>query len=151
MTVSDDDAVADLRAAGYRFIAGPDGFTDDQVAQLLRDRCGLDYTAWARQQWSCFVAEEDGQILGTIAVGGNAIEELWVSPAHHRTGIGSALFRLAEELIRQAGHETMIVSTSGYGRPFYEAMGMTVAGDKIVPNGPLAGRRHLVLEKVVLP
>lgn len=150
MTDSDDIIVTNLRAAGYRFIAGPDGFTDEQLEHLLRDRCGLDYTAWSRQQWPCFVAEEDGQILGNIAVGDNVIQELWVSPIHHRKGVATALFRMAEELIKQAGHASMIVSTSGYGRPFYEAMGMKLARYYIIPNGPLAGRRHLVLEKALI-
>jgi len=149
MTESDDTIITQLRAAGYRFIAGPDGFTDEQLEFLLRDRCGLDYTAWAREKWPCYVAEDDGEVVGTIAVGDNVIEELWVSPAHHRKGSGTALFRKAEELIRQAGYKTMTVSTSGYGRPFYEAVGMKVAGYKIVPNGPLAGRRHMVLEKAL--
>jgi len=147
MTESDESIVAELRATGYRFIAGPDGFTDEQLENLLRDRCGLEYTASARQQWPCYVAEDNGEILGTIAVGDNVIQELWVSPAHHRKGIATALFRLAEELIRQAGHSTMTVSTSGYGRPFYEAMGMKLVRHYVVPNGPLEGRRHLMLEK----
>jgi len=150
MTESDDNAVTDLRTAGYRFIAGPDGFTDELLESLLQDRCGPDYTAWARQQWPSFVAEENGEILGTIAVGDNIIQELWVSPAHHRKGIATALFRVAEELIRQAGHTAMTVSTSGYGRPFYEAMGMRLARYYLVPNGPLEGRRHMILSKELI-
>ncbi|MHB0936714.1 MAG: GNAT family N-acetyltransferase [Armatimonadota bacterium] len=147
MSEADEGAITELRAAGYRFIAGPDGFTDEQLEHLLRDRCGLEYTAWARQQWPYYVAKDNGEILGTIAVGDNIIQELWVSPAHHRKGIATALFRMAEELIKQAGHTTMTVSTSGYGRPFYEAMGMKLARYYVVLHGPLEGRRHMVLEK----
>jgi hypothetical protein len=48
MTEADDGIVSELRAAGYQFIAGPDGFTDEQLQQLLQDRCGPEYTAWIR-------------------------------------------------------------------------------------------------------
>ena len=88
-------------------------------------------------------------MIGMVAVCGASIEELWVHPSHHRRGIGRELFRHTEQSARKAGHPKLIVSTTGYGKPFYEAMGMQVVGKARVTFGPLVGRELTVLEKTL--
>ena len=70
----------------------------------------------------------------------NDLAELWVHSEHQRKGVGTALFRKAEELIADAGFREMTVRSAAAGaRPFYEATGCTVVGVSPCTNGPLAG------------
>jgi ribosomal protein S18 acetylase RimI-like enzyme len=148
-TAEDDSAISGLMAAGYRFIAGPDGITDEQLDRLLRERCTENDAATIRARWECLMAEIDGQVAGTIAFSEDEIQNLWVHPDFHRRGVGSALFAAAEAVIRKTGQRRMWVRTTGYGRPFYEAMGMTFVGLRPSAFGPLKGRKITVLEKVL--
>jgi len=75
-----------------------------------------------------FIAEEDGEVLGylfgqchtaeeTCAVmpcGTDyfEIDELYVTPEHRGTGIGSALFRYMEDTVRKEGVSQLILSTA---------------------------------------
>jgi ribosomal protein S18 acetylase RimI-like enzyme len=145
-TAADDQAISDIIRAGYRFIAGPDGITDEQLAGLLRAHT-VERAVEIRALWECLVAEEDGQVVGMIAFSGDEIQNLWVHPDFHRRGIGSALFRAAEAAIRNTGQLRMCVCTTGYGRPFYEAMGMTFVGKRKIDRGPMKGGKITVLEK----
>ena len=142
----DDHAISDIICEGYRFIAGPDGITDEQLAALLRPH-GVGRAAEIRALWQCLVAEEDGQIVGMVAFSEDEIQHLWVRPDSHRRGLGSALFRAAEAVIRNTGQPRMCVCTTGYGRPFYEAMGMTLVGKRRIDCGPMEGGEITVLEK----
>lgn len=147
MTEADTEIVGEVFREGWKSIAVTDGLTDDQLAHLLRECCLPAHLALIRGRYDCFVAELHERIVGAIAVGAGVIEELWVRPNHHRQGVGAALFKHAEYLVRQAGRSTLSVSTTGYGRPFYEAMGMRVVGHRTVAFGPLVGRNLVVLEK----
>jgi ribosomal protein S18 acetylase RimI-like enzyme len=146
-TSADDHAISDIMSAGYRFIAGPDGITGEQLARLLRERCTIEDVVGIRARWECLVAEADGQVVGMIAFSEDEIQELWVHPDFHRRGVGSALFRAAEATIRNTGQLRMCVCTTGYGRPFYEAMGMTFVGRRKIDRGPMKGGKITVLEK----
>jgi len=147
-TAADDRAISDIICAGYRFIAGPDGITDEQLVGLLRAH-RVERAAEIRALWQCLVAEEDGQLVGMIAFSEDEIQNLWVRPDSHRRGIGSALFRAAEAAIRNTGQARMCVCTTGYGRPFYEAMGMVFVGERGITVGPMKGGRVSVLEKML--
>jgi len=171
-TAADDQAISDLIRAGYRFIAGPDGITDEQLAGLLRAHT-VERAMEIRTRWECLVAEMDGQVVGMIAFSEEEIQNLWVHPDFHRSqketksktiseiqnlwvhpdfhrrGIGSALFRAAEEAIRKTGQPRMCVRTTGYGRPFYEAMGMRFVGKRKILFGPMKGGMITVLEKML--
>jgi predicted N-acetyltransferase YhbS len=149
-TAADDQAISDIICEGYRFLAGPDGITDEQLAGLLRAHT-VERAVEIRALWECFVAEEDGQVVGMIAFSEDEIQNLWVHPGFHRRGIGSALFGTAEAAIREAGQSRMWVRTTGYGRPFYEAMGMRFVGKRKIRVGPMKGGKISVLEKMLEP
>jgi len=148
-TAADDHAISDIMGAGYRFIAGPDGITDEQLARLLREQCTVKRAIDIRARWECLVAEMDGQVVGMIAFSEDEIQNLWVHLDFHRRGVGSALFRAAEAAIRKTGQSPMCVRTTGYGRPFYEAMGMTFVGKRKINVGPMKGGKITVLEKML--
>ena len=145
-TAADDQVVSDIICEGYRFLAGPDGITDEQLAGLVRAH-SVARAAEIRALWECFVAEEDGQVVGMIAFSEDEIQNLWVRPHFHRRGTGSALFRVAEAAIQETGQPRMRVHTTGYGTPFYEAMGMTIVGKRRIDIGPMVGGETTVLEK----
>lgn len=130
MADSDAPAVSRIIAAGYTLLAEREGFSEEQLHRLLTERCteAIVRRAWLLQ-WDCFVVESAGEVVGALAVDGNDLGELWVAPEHHRHGIGRALFDAAERRIRATGHETMTLRCSAESaRPFYEAMGMRIAG-----------------------
>jgi predicted N-acetyltransferase YhbS len=145
-TEADDHAISDIICEGYRFLAGPDGITDEQLAGLVRAH-SVARAAEIRALWECFVAEKDGQVVGMIAFSEDEIQNLWVRPHFHRRGTGSALFRVAEAAIQETGQPRMRVHTTGYGTPFYEAMGMTIVGKRRIDIGPMVGGETTVLEK----
>jgi predicted N-acetyltransferase YhbS len=145
-TAADDQSISDIICEGYRFLAEPDGIADEQVAELVRLH-GVERAAEIRALWECLVAEEDGRVVGLIAFSEDEIQNLWVRPSFHRCGLGSALFRVAENAIQDAGQPLLRVCTTGYGRPFYEAMGMTFVGKRRIDCGPMEGGKVTVLEK----
>ncbi len=147
-TAADDQAISDIICEGYRFLARPDGITDEQLAGLVGAHTAA-RAAEIRALWECVVAAEDGRVVGMIAYSEDEIQNLWVRPHCHRRGIGSALFRTAEAAIRATGQSRMCVCTSGYGRPFYEAMGMTFVGKRKIDRGPMEGGQVSVLEKML--
>jgi GNAT superfamily N-acetyltransferase len=147
MTDADIPSVSDIVSACHRFLAEEHGYSDDQVAALLRDRSSEDAIASWPPSWSRWVAERQGSVVGVVAVEGNEIHELFVRPENHRQGIGRKLFTAAEEAIRAAGHTALTVNTTGYATPFYQRMGARVIDHHECPNGPLQGRTLTRLKK----
>jgi GNAT superfamily N-acetyltransferase len=54
-----------------------------------------------------FLAMDRGDVVGIIANTENYIEMLWVPRAHQRKGIGMALVRYVEDMVRPRGHRTL--------------------------------------------
>ncbi len=81
------------------------------------------------------VATEGGTVIGYVHVGpsrdedGKGLLEVWglyVSPRHHRRGVGRTLMQHAIQWIESAGHSEMTLwtlSDVASARRFYEAMG----------------------------
>ena len=142
MTEADANPVSAIVAADYRLLAVYDGFTPEQLHRLLAERCTADYLreGWLTR-WDCYVAESSTRILGAVAIDGNEIAELWVAPECHRQGIGSALFRYAEQRMWEAGHRQLTLHCATMSaQPFYLAMGCDVVDVRPCSGGPLEGR-----------
>lgn len=79
------------------------------------------------KQWQrMIVAEGVGEIMGVTARLDDMVDFLWVHPAHHRKGIGSALLDLVETEISRSGYElARLECFSGNDRAigFYQAKG----------------------------
>lgn len=88
-SAADVDAVADLcrrtRQASLPFL--PDLHTAAEDRVYFRD------VVFAGDE--VHVAERDGKLVGAIAFGDGWVSQLYVDPAEHGRGIGSALLRLA--------------------------------------------------------
>jgi len=144
MTEHDDIPVSQIVSDCYRLIAEPDGLTPEQRDRMISERCQPEHMAVNRDRYAYYVAEQDGTVVGFIAVSDNNIEELFVHPGHHRHGIATALFRKLEDDCQDS---VLTVGTTGFGVPFYEAMGMQVTGSRLVTFGPLEGKELIQLAK----
>lgn len=79
------------------------------------------------KQWQrMIVAERGGKIVGVTAKLNDMVDFLWVHPAHHRKGIGSALLDLVEAEISRSGYELARLecfSDNDHAIGFYQAKG----------------------------
>jgi ribosomal protein S18 acetylase RimI-like enzyme len=71
------------------------------------------------------VAEADGAIVGFVATSGRLVEHLYVVPAHHRRGVGSALLDEVKRRI-PSGFELWVFQQNEPARRFYEKHGLRV-------------------------
>lgn len=144
MTEQDDVPVSRIVSDCYRLIAEPDGLTPEQCDGLIAERCQPEHMSINRDRYTCHVAEQNGIVAGFIAASGSNIEELFVDPDQHRCGIATALFQTVEA---DCQPPALTVNTTGFGVPFYESMGMSIVGKRLVTFGPLEGRELLQLKK----
>lgn len=98
-----------------------------------------------RNPESCFVAEEDGEIIGVIMAGNDGrrgyIYHTAVNPKCRGCKIGSALVEAAIDALKKAGiNKTALVvfGTNGIGNAFWERMGFTEREDLIYRNKVIA-------------
>lgn len=90
---------------------------------------------------TCFVAEQDGTVVGVILAGNDGrrgyIYHTAVSPAYRHQGIATSLVRATTEAFRKAGiHKVALVvfSKNANGNAFWEKNGFTVRDDLIYRN-----------------
>ena len=69
-----------------------------------------------------YVVEEEGRILGFAVLGDDELDALYVSPEAQRRGVGSTLFRRAQEA-RPAGFGWWVFRDNVRARAFYESLG----------------------------
>jgi hypothetical protein len=143
MVKTDDIPVSRIVSDCYRLISEPDSITPDQRDRMISERCQPDHMAIHRGRYSCHVAEQNGHVVGFIAASSGNIEELFVDPKQHRCGIATALFQKVEA---DSQNPSLTVSTTGFGVPFYLAMGMHITGRRLVTFGPLEGNELIQLE-----
>jgi len=88
------------------------------------------------------VWEENGRVVGFIALVGNEIGGLFVHPGAGRRGIGAALVEWARS--RYPRLEVEVFDDNAVGRAFYEGQGFTRVGAPYVHEE--TGRRCLRME-----
>jgi ribosomal protein S18 acetylase RimI-like enzyme len=151
MTADDEQAVSDLLCRCYRWIAEPEGYTEEQVAYLLSERGSLETVRRESREEQYLVACRDGVLLGVVAVSDDVVTKLYVAPEHHGGGMGRTLFDAAVETVRASGFQRVSLGTTPATVPFYEALGMRVAGHKDHVSGVFSGRRTMLMEKSLPP
>ena len=104
------------------------------VAAFIRENWGdrrlnLDFVT-RHAETQPFVAEADGQIVGTgvLSVNGSVgwIGTIWVEPAWRRRGVGMALTQATIDAAETAGCRTILLVATDAGRPLYEKIGFEV-------------------------
>lgn len=93
--------------------------------------------------------DESGRIIGGICGntwgGGCEIRQLWVEPSHRHRGLGTLLFRAAEQEARRRGCSQMLLMTFSFQAPgFYERNGFEVVAT--IADHP-RGHRNLLMRK----
>ena len=89
-----------------------------------------------------WIIEQDGHVIGFLALIGNEVGGLFVDPAHHGTGAGFALMNKAKDLRGDLEVEVFKVNT--IGRRFYDRYGFTLMHETMhEPTGqPVLRLRH---------
>lgn len=99
----------------------------------------------ARNPDTCFVAENDGKVIGVIMAGNDGrrgyIYHTAVHPAYRKQGIGSALVKAALNALKQLGISKValvVFEKNTNGNAFWEKLGFTVRKDLTYRNKSLA-------------
>jgi GNAT superfamily N-acetyltransferase len=108
-------------------------FPDDEVRDEWRATLASDET-------EVHVAEEDGEPVGVVTVGGEFLAQLYVLPGQQGTGVGSALHDLALERLRARGNgraKLWCLEENVSARRFYERRGWELTEEtRVVPFPP---------------
>ena len=87
-----------------------------------------------------FVAEDAGEPVGSVSVGGEFLRTLYVVPEHWRTGIGTALHDHALERLSARGcgrAKLWTLEENWNARRYYEKRGWTLTDEtRVVPFPP---------------
>ncbi len=128
--------VSELLCACYRWLGLVEGFTAAEVEFLLRERGTAATVERESARETYLVAVDEGCLVGMTSFRRNEITKLYVDPQLHRRGIGRQLFAQAATHIAGQGFADVCLGTLGTSTmPFYETMGMRVAGRKQVRLG----------------
>ena len=150
MRDEDCPEVSRVVCESFRWGARREGWAAEAVADYVVRRGREDAIREQSRGDRFLVACSGATITGVVATRGNEISKLYVDPSLLRRGIGSALFRAAEEAIRRDGHRDLVLGTVfDASIPFYEAMGMSKAGRKSVVCGPAEGAEAIIMKKPV--
>jgi ribosomal protein S18 acetylase RimI-like enzyme len=95
----------------------PDLHTDEETRAGFRD------VVLARNE--VHVAEEEGAIVGFVALGENTVEHLYVRPDRQGRGVGGELLELAKHR-RPGGFTLYVFQRNAEARRFYERRGLRV-------------------------
>jgi ribosomal protein S18 acetylase RimI-like enzyme len=83
--------------------------------------------------------DEEGGVIGAVAVRGPEVHSLFVSPNRWRSGVGSALLAAAVLLIRERGEtsaQLWVMRDNQHARRFYEFHGWELDGRRDVSSFP---------------
>ena len=111
-----------------------DYFTPEKVSALNQERV-------------CFVAEENGEVVGTGALEADELVTFFVAPRKQGSGIGSALLRAVEKAALDGGLRRLRVGSSLAGAPFYRRHGYEPTGETLEGT---AGA-HVAMRKEIEP
>jgi putative acetyltransferase len=103
----------------------PDGLTAGRTLASFRERT-------PGRVADTTVAEVGGRVVGFTMVAGDEVEQVFVDPDHHGSGVAAPLLAAAERRVAAAGHDVAwlaVVVGNARARRFYEKHGWVDAGD----------------------
>jgi len=147
MTEADLENVAGLFEKAYTYLAEQEGFTPEQRENLIRDRGSVEALEQQMREYRFYVLVKEGLLKGVMALKGHEITKLFIDPSEIGSGLGSLLFEAAQRTIARAGHDVVVVGTTGHAIGFYLGRGMEITGTRTAEVGPLRGWEITVLKK----
>jgi GNAT superfamily N-acetyltransferase len=113
---SDRDEIAETFVASLGTLTFlPELHTDEEHRRFITEIVPRDHELW--------VAEEEGRVVGIAALGPDTLGHIYVHPAHHGRGIGSALLQKTKEL-RPDGFTLWTFPANHGACRFYERHGL---------------------------
>jgi putative acetyltransferase len=103
----------------------PDGLTAARTLEAFEERT-------PRRVDDTTVAEVDGRVLGFIMINDDEVEQVFVDPDHHGSGVAALLLAEAERQVAALGHDLAwlaVVTGNARARRFYEKHGWSDGGD----------------------
>ena len=146
MKQAEVEEVSELLRSSYAVLQERESLSQEQTEFLNSQRGSPDSIQRESQSQCYIVARHESRIVGVVAVSGDMITKLYVSPGHMGEGIGRSLYEAAESEIRAGGHARVTLGAFPTAVPFYTRMGLSVVGEK-QPCGALAGLTLLLMEK----
>jgi GNAT superfamily N-acetyltransferase len=146
MQEADIPEVSKLLVSSYGLLSRLEGLSPKQARFLVSERGSEECVRRESRSQDYLVVRDADGILGMVAVSGETITKLYVSPEHQREGIGRSLYEAAESLIRRRGHARVTLGAFPSAVPFYRRMGLSVTGHKDA-SGALRGLATALMEK----
>jgi GNAT superfamily N-acetyltransferase len=146
MRESEIAEVSKLLLESYSWLAEREHLSASQAEFLFKKRGSHECVRRESATQEYLVAEEDGEIVGMVAVSGDTITKLYVRPSAMGTGIGRQLYEAAEALMRSSGQARVMLGAFPSAVPFYEHMGLRVVGSKVT-TGRIGGFVVTLMEK----
>jgi GNAT superfamily N-acetyltransferase len=144
---ADVPSVGGLLADCYGILAQKKRYSAIELEGLLR-LCTPDAVRSRLVSYIAYVAEVNGTVVGFLGLEDNDVAELFVSPSCQRQGIGTALFRFAEQQLRSRGYERLTVHTVS-APAFYAKVQATMVDERVCDRGPLIGWPLSYFEKIL--
>jgi GNAT superfamily N-acetyltransferase len=146
MVDADALPVSELLSASYLWVGERDGLSAEQTDFLVSKRGSLECVLRESRAQLYLVARDGEQVVGVVAVSGDEVTKLYVSPERIGKGIGRMLYEAAEVEIRAGGHSRVRLGAFPGAVPFYIRMGLEVVGHK-QPASALAPLTMTLMEK----
>lgn len=150
MDEADAAEVSQLLRSSYEFLGEREGLSEEQTHFLVSQRGSIECVRRESQSQHYLVARDPGGIVGVVAVFGDTITKLYVSPKRTGEGIGRSLYEAAESLIRAEGRARVTLGAFPTAVPFYVRMGLSVVGHKEA-TGALEGLTVALMQKELRP
>lgn len=101
------------------FVAARDGMEYlPRIPDDVRPRLG----GWFLDRYPVWVADEEGRVVGFVALSAEVVEQLYVEPGAQNRGVGTELLQLAKRE-RPEGLELWVFQANEGARRFYERHG----------------------------
>jgi ribosomal protein S18 acetylase RimI-like enzyme len=114
----DADAVAEVFIASFDTLTFlPTLHTDEETIDFIANK--------VMPEQEVLVAEENGTIVGFVAMDGDSLEHLYVHPDSQGRGVGSALLERAKERMPR-GFSLWVFQQNAQARRFYERHGLSL-------------------------
>jgi putative acetyltransferase len=125
---TDAHALFELRRRSILQLA-PEGMPVDRV-RVWAEKGSIESMCRRLEETDAWVAEDQGRVVGWVAVRDDYLDALYVDPDHARRGIGRSLLLLAETVLRQRGVAMVRADASPNSEAFYLRHGYEPIGPR---------------------